>query len=185
MEDEKIIDLYHRRDESAIGETAAKYGAFCHRIAYNILCIAADAEECVNDTYFAAWRSMPPQRPVSLRTFLGRITRNLSLDRWRMIHAKKRGWGMDLLLSELDDCVPAIETVEARIEQKQLSALISDWLAALPEDDRALFVRRYWYGDTVQDLAKASGRSPNAATKRLCRLRQKLREYLEKEGIRL
>ena len=168
MEDETIIELYHKRDEAAITETAGKYGAFCHRIALNILRVASDAEECVNDTYHAAWRAMPPERPASLRAFLGRITRNLSLDRWRSAHTVRRGDGMELLLSELDEALPA-----------------SDGLASLSADDCALFVRRYWYGDEVKTLAAASGRSPNTVTKRLGRLRQSLRVQLEREGAEL
>lgn len=183
MEDETIIELYWKRDEAAITETAGKYGAFCHRIALNILRVTADAEECVNDTYHAAWRAMPPERPCSLRAFLGRITRNLSLDRWRAAHTAKRGGGGDLLLSELDDCLPAPGTVEEQIEQNRLPAIISDWLESLPADDCALFVRRYWYGDEVQALAEAAGRSPNTVTKQLSRLRRKLRIHLEKEGV--
>lgn len=184
MEDETIIELYWKRDEAAITETADKYGAFCHRIALNILRIASDAEECVNDTWHAAWRSMPPERPGSLRAFLGRITRNLSLDRWRSAHAARRG-GMDMLLSELDEALPAPGTVEQQIEQNRLSAIISDWLASLSADDCALFVRRYWYGDEVKVLAAALGRSPNTVTKRLGRLRQSLRVHLEREGAEL
>ncbi|MBQ8398298.1 MAG: sigma-70 family RNA polymerase sigma factor [Clostridia bacterium] len=185
MEDETIIELYWQRDEAAIAETAGKYGAFCHRIAFNILRVTSDAEECVNDTWHAAWQAMPPQRPGSLRAFLGRITRNLSLDRWRAAHTAKRGDGMDLLLSELDEATPSPGTVEEQIEHNRLSALISDWLESLPTDDCALFVRRYWYGDAVQDLARAAGRSPNTVTKQLGRLRQKLRVYLEREGVEL
>ena len=185
MEDETIIELYWKRDEAAITETAGKYGAFCHRIALNILRVTADAEECVNDTWHAAWQAMPPQKPASLRAFLGRITRNLSLDRWRAAHTAKRGEGMDLLLSELDEALPAHGTVELEVEQNRLSALISDWLEALPADDCALFVRRYWYGDTVQALAQAAGRSPNTVTKQLSRLRRKLRTALEREGVEL
>ncbi|MBQ3126782.1 MAG: sigma-70 family RNA polymerase sigma factor [Clostridia bacterium] len=185
MEDETIIELYHKRDEAAITETAGKYGAFCHRIALNILRVASDAEECVNDTYHAAWRAMPPERPASLRAFLGRITRNLSLDRWRSAHTVRRGDGMELLLSELDEALPASGTVEQQIEQNRLSAIISDWLASLSADDCALFVRRYWYGDEVKTLAAASGRSPNTVTKRLGRLRQSLRVQLEREGAEL
>ena len=185
MEDETIIELYWRRDEAAITETAGKYGAFCHRIAFNILHVALDAEECVNDTWHAAWQAMPPNRPGCLRAFLGRITRNLSLDRWRSAHTAKRGDGMDLLLSELDEALPATGTVEEQVEQNRLSALISDWLESLPADDCTLFVRRYWYGEEVQALAKAAGRSPNTVTKQLGRLRQKLRAYLEREGVEL
>ncbi len=185
MEDEQILALYFARKEQAIAETARKYGALCSRIAGNILSLREDAEECVNDTYHAAWTRIPPERPRSLSAFLGRITRNLAISRYRANHAQKRYSGMEILLSELNDCVPAPEDMEQIMDRRQLSARISQWLEALPEEDRRLFLRRYWYGDSVADLALEWGRTPGQISQTLLRLRRLLRAYLEKEGISL
>ena len=124
MEDREIVALYHARSESAIAETAKKYGAFCLRVALNLLGIREDADECVNDTYLAAWTRMPPELPASLRAFLGRITRNLSISRYRQNRAQKRYAGMDALLSELDDCVPSPVTVEQALDSMELTRQI-------------------------------------------------------------
>lgn len=183
MEDIQIIELYWRRDEEAIRETDTKYGGFCHRIAMNILHSFQDSEECVSDTYGRCWDTMPPQRPLSLRAYLGAIIRNLSISRYRASHAQKRFGGMEVLLSELCDCVPAPDSVQRTVEAGELSELISGWLERLGEEDRALFVRRYWNGDAVKDLAHELGVRPNAMTKRLLRLREDLRRSLEKEGV--
>ena len=183
MDDFSIIQLYHRRDEAAIRESERKYGPLCRSIARNILTIREDAEECVNDTWHAAWNRMPPARPPALGAFLGRITRNLSISRWRRDHAQKRYQGMEVLLSELEDCVPAASSVEGYMEQKQLSSAISAWLDTLEEPDRSLFIRRYWYGERVQALAAERGERPNALSQRLLRLRKGLKTFLETEGV--
>ena len=183
MEDIQIIDLYWLRDERAISETDSKYGAFCHRIAMNILHSFQDSEECVSDTYGRCWDTMPPQRPGSLRAYLGTIIRNLSISRYRASRAQKRFGGAEVLLSELSDCVPAPENIQRTVEAGELGELISRWLGGLGEEDRALFLRRYWNGDAVKDLALELGVRPNALTKRLLRLRESLRAYLENEGV--
>lgn len=183
MEDSQIIKLYYSRNEQAITESDRKYGPLCRRISLNILSIKEDAEECVNDTWFAAWKRMPPDRPRALGAFFGRITRNLSISRWRACHAKKRYHGMDVLLSELDDCVPTVDNVEQAIDQKELTELLNTWLDSLKHDDCVLFVRRYWYGDAVNALASEWGLYPNQISQRLLRLRKKLKAYLEKEGV--
>lgn len=183
MEDIQIIDLYWLRDERAISETDSKYGAFCHRIAMNILSSFQDSEECVSDAYGRCWDTMPPQRPGSLRAYLGTIIRNLSLSRYRASRAQKRYSGAEVLLSELSDCVPAPESVQRTVEARELGELMSRWLDGLGEEDRALFLRRYWNGDGVKDLAHELGVRPNALTKRLLRLRESLRRSLEREGV--
>ena len=183
MDDQAIIDLYHARSEHAISETDRKYGAFCRAVAENILSQPLDAEECVNDTYLHAWNAMPPERPVRLQSWLGRVVRNLSLDRWRRSRAAKRYAGMDMLLSELDDCVPDRHTPEAAAEAEALSASISDWLRTLSAQDRGLFLRRYWYGFAPRELAQRCGTSAGQITKRLYTLRLQLKEHLEQEGI--
>ena len=185
MEDHRIIELYWQRKESAITETAKKYGGFCHRIALNILSVQEDAEECVNDSYHSVWNRIPPTRPESFKAFLGRIVRNLSISRYRKNRAQKRYSGMELLLSELEDCIPAAEQVETVIERAQLSTLISDWLESLSSEERTLFIRRYWFGEELQQLAREFRLTPNALAGRMLKLRKALRHQLEEEGIAL
>ena len=185
MEDKQIIELYFNRNEQAITETGNKYGTFCHRIAMNILCIHEDAEECVNDTYFRVWNQIPPTVPESFRAFLGRIVRNLSISRYRQMRAKKRYSGLEVLLSELEDCVPSSCDVEQVIERNALSEMISDWLDSLPEEDSVLFVRRYWFGDENKTLAQNSGKSVKTLTQKLYRMRKSLKSDLEKKGVAL
>ena len=183
MDDGEIIKLYFRRDEAAIRETETKYGAACRGVAMNILGLRQDAEECVNDTWHAAWKRIPPVIPASLRAFLGKITRDLAISRYRANRAKKRFDGAQALLSELEECVPAGESAEAAVERGELAEIISRWLCSLPGDDRALFVRRYWYGDRVKELAKACGSTPNQMARRMRKLREGLQKALEAEGV--
>ena len=177
--------ILFKRDEAAISETATKYGVFCHRIALNILSISADAEECVNDTYLRAWNSIPPQKPGKLGAWLGKVVRNIAFDLWKKNHRQKRYAGMEQLLSELEDCIPSPATVEHQIEEQELTEVINTWLALLPQNDRILFMRRYWNGETVNTLAQESGVSPANMAKRMYRLRQNLKSKLEKEGYSL
>ena len=183
MEDCQIIDLYWKRNETAITETDTKYGGFCRRISNNILHDPWDSEECVSDAYGRCWDTMPPQRPNSLRAYLGAILRNLSISRYRAEHAQKRFGGAELLLSELSDCIPAPENTQRTVEAGELGELISTWLRKQATEDRVLFVRRYWNGDSVKALAAEMGLRPNALTKRLLRLRENLRRELEREGV--
>ena len=185
MDDRQIIDLYFARDEQAIAETEQKYGGFCWRIAMNVLGVREDAEECVSDTYLSAWDRIPPTIPQSLKAFLGRIVRNLSISRFRAMRAKKRYNGMEVLLSELGDCVPSDRQVEQTVEAKELSGYISEWLDSLSEEDCALFVRRYWFGDAVQELAEKCGISAAQMAQRMLRLRKGLRTALEQKGVAL
>lgn len=183
MEDFQIIELYWSRDEAAVRETDRKYGRLLGRIAFNILSSREDSEECVNDTYGKAWDSMPPQKPGSLAAYLGRIVRNLAINRWHEDHAVKRGGGADILLSELSDCIPSGQSVEESIEEGELTDCISRWLAAQTKEDRVLFVRRYWYGDSLEVLAGECLTTSNKLAGRMFRMRKKLRAALEKEGI--
>ena len=185
MDDKQIIELYFERNEQAIKETQNKYGAFCHRIAMNILGIHEDAEECVNDTYFSVWKQIPPTVPEVFKVYLGRITRNLSISRFRAMRAKKRYSSMEIMLSELNDCVPSSSNVEQTIEVMQLSDYISEWLDSLPEEDCALFVRRYWFGDEVQELAKKCDITAAKMAQRMLRLRKSLKATLEQKGVAL
>lgn len=174
MDDRAIVELYHRREERAIAETDKKYGGLCRSIALRLLGVREDAEECVNDTWLKAWTTMPQNRPDHLGAYLGRIVRNLALDRWRRGRAQKRGAGLDAMLAELDECIPAKETTEEQVEARELTRLLERWLDSLPQEDRVLFVRRYWYGEPA-----------GKHVKRLWRLRQKLKAYLEQEGVPL
>ena len=185
MEDSQILDLYFKRDEAAISETSTKYGVLCHGIALNILSIDADADECVNDTYLRAWNSIPPQKPGKLGAWLGKIVRNIAFDLWKKNHRQKRYAGMDQLLNELEDCVPSPVNVECEIEEQELTEVINTWLASLPKNDRILFMRRYWNGETVATLAQESNVSPANMAKHMYRLRQKLKSKLEMEGYSL
>ena len=185
MEDREILRLYRSRSEQAIAETGRKYGALCHRIAMNVLGSREDAEECVSDAYHTLWNRIPPENPLSLPAFLGRVTRNLAISRYRAAHARKRFSALEVMLGELDECVPSAMDVEQVLDQKALSALISDWLDGLSEADSALFVRRYWYGDSVRSLAELVGCTPNQMAQRMRKLRQNLRKFLEQEGISL
>ncbi len=180
MEDSQIIRLYFERDEAAISETDAKYGPFCRKIACRILA-DADAEECVNDAYFRAWNAIPPQKPEKLGAWLGRVVRNLALDLWKKNHRQKR-YGLEQLLSELEECIPSHVTVEHEIEGKEVTRILNEWLASLSKKDRVSFVRRYWYGEMVNALAEEQGISPANMAKRLYRLRKSLKARLEEEG---
>jgi RNA polymerase sigma factor (sigma-70 family) len=183
MEDQEIIALYWKRDETAIRETDHKYGRFCYSLAYNILAVSEDAEECVSDTYQKAWNSIPPEKPAVFRAWLGKITRNISINRWHYKRAGKRCSGMEILLSELSDCIPDLRTTDKIIEAKELSQHISSWLDTLSPQDRSLFVRRYWNGDALQSLSSLCGISPNKLAGHMFRLRSSLRTYLTEKGV--
>ena len=157
MEDAAIVELYWDRDQRAITASDEKYGALCRSLSHNILASREDAEECVNDTWHRAWDTMPPQRPNSLRAYLCRIVRNLSIDRWRAARSQKRGEGLGQLVLELEDCVPAAPSAEEAWEARETAAAVDRWLDALAQTDRMLFVRRYWYGERVDQLAARFG----------------------------
>lgn len=184
MEDNQIIDLYWARSQQAIAESERKYGAYCHTIARGILDREEDAEECVNDTWFRAWNAMPPRRPNILSAFFARLTRNLSLDRWRLSRAAKRGGSqVEAALQELEDCLPDRHGPDEYLEASETAALISAFLRQQPELDRRLFVRRYFYMESTASLGTRFGLGQSQIKSRLHRTRQKLRAALEKEGI--
>lgn len=184
MEDQQILQLYWDRSEQAIAETDAKYGRYCYSIAHNILTDREDAEECVTDTYLAAWNSIPPRRPAILSTFLGKITRRLSIDRWRSRSAYKRGGGeVTLALEELDQCLASPQTVELTYERKRFSLVFNQFLAGLPETERRIFLCRYWYVDTIADIATTFGFSESKVISMLHRTRKKLRIRLQQEEL--
>ena len=183
MEDQKIIALYFARAEDAIRDTNLKYGRILYQIARIILDNHEDSEETVNDTYEKAWNTIPPTNPNSLCAYLGRITRNLSINRWHKQRTQKRSNGIDVLLSELGECIPDKQSVSRELETRELTQAIQHWLESLEQDDRILFLRRYWFEDSVQELAKKCNTTPNKLAGRLYRLRQSLKKALEKEGI--
>lgn len=184
MQDSDIVELYWQRDESAIAETSRKYGNYCHKIAQNILACHEDSEECVNDAYLAAWNSIPPARPAALAAYLGRLTRNLAINRYKANNAAKRGGGeLALSLDELDDCIP--DPVAEERSAEELGRLISDFLHAQPATARQAFVRRYFYNDSISDVAQGFGLTVSAAKSMLHRTRLGLRSYLEEHGINI
>ena len=182
MEDSKIISLFFERSEQAVEELKRKYGAVISITAANILRDRLDVEECVNDTYLRAWNSIPPQNPDPLVSYVCRIARNLALDRYRSINAEKRNGDFCLIIDEMEECIPSDMNVETEYEAKELTAAINRFLATLSREDRILFVRRYWYGHSVTDLAAMTNDSVNRISVRLFRIRDKLKKSLTKEG---
>ena len=184
MEDRKILELYLTRSEQAIRETEAKYGGYCYSVAMNILENRQDAQECVSDTWFSAWNSIPPQSPQVLATFLGSITRNLAIDRWRKNTAEKRGKGeTQVLLDELAGCVAGSESPETELLRKELTASLNRFLRKLPEKDRIVFLLRYYYAGTKEDIARKTGLSSNQVKYILQKVRKQLADTLKKEGL--
>ncbi len=175
--DTAIIDLYFARDEEAIKATDEKYGKICMQTSMNILNSHPDAEECVSDTYLKTWNSIPPTRPASLCAFLLRIIRNLSLNRLRDMKAARRNRDLTVSLEELEDCIPMPDE-----HSPALAALLEDFLLRQDTTDRALFMGRYWYACSVNDLAKRTGMTANAVALRLYKTREKLRAYLTERG---
>lgn len=186
MEDKQIIDLYIERSETAISETANKYGKYCHHIAYNILYNSEDSEECVNDTYLRAWNNIPPQIPEQLKAFLGKITRNLALDKYKYYNRDKRGNGQVVLaLDELEECVPSTSSTEQAITDMELVEVFNRFLAGLAEEKRKIFMRRYWYMSSIKEIASDFAMSESKVKMILFRVRGDFKQVLEKEGIAL
>ena len=184
MTDQQIVLLYWNRDEQAIRATREKYGAFCRCIAMNILADPLDAEECENDTYHALWNAIPPHRPDPLTPYIGRITRNLSLKRLRQNCAQKRGGGKaDLSLDELLVCIPDGRDISDRLEARELGQIIDKFLRSLPPLQRHIFVCRYWYCDSVEQISQQFGLGQSRVKMTLHRTRSKLKQALEKEGV--
>lgn len=184
MEDNDIIRLYWDRNDQAIRETSEKYGNYCKAIARNILNNEEDAKECVNDTYLNAWNAMPEHWPEQLSTFLGRITRNLSFNKYKHDHAEKRGGGeIPLALDELADCVSGTDGVEQVIDRGELVKTINLFLRSLSEEKRNIFTRRYWYVDPVSEIAKDYKMLPGSVSKTLERTRKQLKAYLKERGF--
>lgn len=183
MDDKGIVRLYFDRNERAVDETAKKYGRYCFSIAHNILSNREDAEESVNDTYLSAWDSIPPHKPNSLSLFLGRITRRVSIDRYRRRNAQKRGSGeMALVLDELYQCIADETDVEKEFEKRHLARVMNEFVKSLPAHEQKVFLCRYWYMDSIQSISKRFGYSESKVKSMLFRTRTKLKEELRKEG---
>lgn len=184
MEDAQIIALYWSRDGEAIRQTDEKYGAYCFTIAQRIVENQEDSEECVNDTWLRAWNAMPPERPEYLKLFLAAITRNLSLDRLKERKTAKRGGGTAALaLDELSECVSGSPEVEDAVIAKELSESVGRFLDTLPPETRKLFLRRYFFLESAEEIARRFAMRPGTVTVTLHRVRKKLREHLKREGF--
>ncbi len=184
MEDREIVELYWARSENAIAETGKKYERYCRSIARGLLPNEEDCEECVNDAYLRAWETIPPRRPERLSTYLGKITRNLALDRCRYRGREKRGSGQTpLVLEEIGACVPGPDSDEAMLDRVALTDCFDRFLAALPREKRDIFVRRYWFFSSIQEIASDFGLSEGRVKMILLRARGQLKDALEKEGL--
>ncbi|MCM1329419.1 MAG: sigma-70 family RNA polymerase sigma factor [Ruminococcus sp.] len=184
MTDTEIIGLYQARNETAITESNAKYGAYCFAVAENILNNREDSGECVNDTWLYTWNVIPPKRPDRLKLFFAKITRHLSIDRLRKLTAKRRGEGqLALALEELEECVPDGSRVEDTVDERRLGGIIDEFLRTVPTRERQFFLRRYFYTEAVSAIAERFGVSENAVSVSLYRTRAKLKERLEQEGF--
>lgn len=183
MNDEQIVELYWARSETAIAETEKKYGHYCHYIAYQILYNDEDAKEVVNDTYLKTWNTIPPQRPDSLRPYVGMISRQLALDVYKEQHAQKRGGQVSLVLDELSECIPDNDSGADIGESVALSDALSRFIWTLPQRTRNIFVRRYFYISTIAEIAKDFSMKESNVTMHLLRTRKKLEQFLKKEGF--
>lgn len=184
MEDSKIVELYWKRDESAISQTQLKYEKYLSKIAYNILADLEDSRESVNDTYLRAWYSMPPQKPAILSAFLSKITRNISIDLYRKKTTKKRvGSEYAISLDELYDCTSNEGSPEKEVDAKALASAVNSFVSSLPEEQKNIFVCRYFYFDSVRDIAGFTGSGESKVKSVLHRTRLSLKEYLEKEEL--
>ena len=186
MTDEMILSLYFERNESAVAETDKKYGAYCMTVSKNILGNEEDAKECLNDTYLAAWNSIPPKIPEKLSLFLGKITRNLSLNRYRKNETKKRGGGTaDIVFDEIGEIISGSENPEEKFEQKEIIGAVNEFLRTLPEEKRSIFICRYWYFDSIEDIAARFGKKESGIYSSLERTRKNLWKYLSERGYEI
>ena len=185
VEDKQIVELYWKRSEQAISETSKKYGTYCYAISHNILQNKEDADECVNDTYIRAWNSIPPHKPNNLKTYLAKITRNLSLSKYEKNTAKKRNNGqVPLLLDELAECLPSEYESETVITDNiVIKSSIEYFLGTLSKKNRQIFIKRYWYMNSLEDIAKEYNMSENNVSVILFRMRKDLKRILQKEGV--
>jgi RNA polymerase sigma-70 factor (ECF subfamily) len=183
LDDKKIIELFYERSEQAITELSKKYGLLCEKIADNILNNHLDAEECVNDAYLAVWNTIPPQNPDSLVSYVCRIVRNQAIKKYHENTALKRNSIYDTSLDELEEVLPSSASVEGELEAKEVSAIIDRFLETLDKQSRTMFIRRYWYSDSIEEIALSFKTSKHYISVRLSRIRKALKKYLVKEGV--
>ena len=183
MEDEAIIELFFARSERAIKELDLKYGKVCYKISSNILHNLQDAEECVNDAYLGIWNTIPPARPNPLLAFLCKIVRNLSIMRYHANTAKKRNSSYDVALEELESSLASHVTVEKEVETNELTHIIENFLGTLTQENRVIFMRRYWFSDTYVDIADRMGMTEKNVSVRLTRIRKQMRDYLVEREV--
>ena len=183
MTDSQIVEMYWDRNEQAVTATSEKYGTYCYTVAYGILHNEEDSKESVNDTYMSAWNSMPPHKPSALKTFLGKITRRISIDRWRKKTAEKRGGEMAEVLDELSECAAANGDPIAETEKEMLDKTINTFVRELKDTEQRVFLCRYWYAKSVKEIAKLFGFSESKVKVMLMRTRNKLKARLETEGL--
>ena len=185
MNDERIIELFFERSEQAIKELDEKYGRVCHSISYNILNNWQDAEECVSDAYLGTWNAIPPAKPNPLLAFVCKIVRNISLKRYEQKTAAKRNSHYDVVMDELEDCLPSSITIEEEIAERELTKIIESFLDSLSKENRVIFLRRYWFSDTYADIAKQVGLTEKNVSVRLTRIRKELHKYLLEREVLL
>ncbi len=184
MEDRQIVELFWQRDATAIEETQKKYDRYCFSIAQNILCRDEDAREIVNDAYLGVWNAIPPHRPERLSAFLGKITRRLAMKKLRDRNAVKRfGSEVSVSLDELEDCIPSSLRVDDHLEEAELTKAINRFLASLPAEERRVFLRRYWFFDSVNAICTRYGFSQSKVKSMLSRSRKKLLLWLQREDL--
>jgi len=185
LDDSIIVELYWKRAEDAIRETDSKYGNLCRHIIRNILAVKQDREECLNDTYLGAWNAMPPRKPNILSAFIGKIARNQALKKYEYVTADRRNPEAACSLTELAECVSGGDSPETEFESRRIEKAISDFLWLQDEDKRAVFIRRYWHFEPIAIISRRAGYSESKVTSMLYHTRQKLRAYLESEGIEI
>ena len=185
MEDQKIIDLYTNREGRAIHETDKKYGRLCTSISMGILNDMRDSEECVSDTWLTLWNQIPPKKPNPFKAYICRIIKNLSLKRYEYHHAKRRNSQYDLSLEELEECINKEQNVEIHIELRELKWIIAKFIENLPKEKRILFLRRYWFLQSVKEIAQDYETTPKNMSVKLLRIRKELKEYLKEEGFEI
>lgn len=185
MKDEEIINLYLNKSENAIYETEKKYGKYCEYIAYNILQDKEDTKECINDAFLNVWNAIPPQKPKILKAFLGKITRNLAINKYEKKKAKKRGGTIEAVLEELEECISDNHRIEEKIEYDELIRNINMFLETVSKDKRKIFIERYWYLNSIKVISKNNKLTESNAKTTLSRIRNQLKKFLDERGVEI
>lgn len=183
MDDERIVEMFFRRSEQGIQELDLKYGKVCRKLSYSIVNNRQEAEECVNDAYLGAWNAIPPAKPSPLLSYVLKIVRNISLNAYYRKGAAKRNSAYTVAMEEIEWCISAPGTVESEVEAKELARILEDFLDTLTQENRVIFMRRYWFSDSCKEIAGAVGLTEKNVSVRLARIRRKLRDYLTERGV--